>query len=288
LSHLQNKEILHRVPVVYRVDNEVATYDPVGLSGVKLEAEVLFITAFSQNLKNALNAFEGADVEIEEVSAAPLAAAEAVLEKREKEAGVMLLDLGASTTSIILFEEGTLYSLDVLPFGSSHITHDIAMGLRITLEEAEKIKINYGSVEPAAVFLKKPVSRQGASDLVYGNYSRRKLSEIIEARLSDIFELVEKHLKKVERTNLLPSGIVLTGGGANLPGIENFVKECLKLHVKVAEPNNLGGFKEKVNNPAWSVAVGAALLGLKKQSSLSPLLRGRTGPLFKWLRAFLP
>jgi len=84
LSHLQNKEILHRVPVVYRVDNEVATYDPVGLSGVKLEAEVLFITAFSQNLKNALNAFEGADVEIEEVSAAPLAAAEAVLEKREK------------------------------------------------------------------------------------------------------------------------------------------------------------------------------------------------------------
>lgn len=288
LNRLQNKEILHKVPVLYRVDNETATHDPIGLNGVKLEAETLFVTVFSQNLKNAIKVFEEAVVEMEEIIAAPLAASEAVLEKREKEAGVMLLDFGAATTSVTLFEEGLPYSLEVFPFGSSHITHDIAMGLRITLEEAEKIKVSYGSVEPAAVLPKKPASRQGGTDFVYGNYSRRKLSEIIEARLSDIFELIEKHLKKVNRTGLLPAGVVLVGGGANLPGIEHFTKECLKVYARVAQPNNLGGFKEKVHNPAWSVAVGTALLALQKQSLLSPLLRGQTGPLFKWLRAFLP
>lgn len=283
LNRLQNREVLHKVPILYRIDNETAIHDPIGLNGVKLEAETLFVTAFSQNLKNAIRSFEDADVEMEEITAAPLAASHAVLEKREKEAGVMLLDFGAAATSIILFEEGLPYSLEVFPFGSSHITHDIAMGLRVNLEEAEKIKINYGNVEPAH-----SASAAHKKDLVYGNYSRRKLSEIIEARLSDIFELVEKHLKKADRAGLLPAGVVLVGGGANLPGIENFAKDYLKVYARVAYPNNLGGFKEKVHNPAWAVAVGAALLALEKQSLLSPLLRGRTGPLFKWLRAFLP
>lgn len=281
LNRLSNREILHKIPILYRVDNEIPTHDPEGLSGVKLEAEVLFITSFSQNLKNALKVFDETGLEIEEIVAAPIAAAHAILERREKEAGIMLLDLGAATTSLILFEENSPYSLEILPFGSAHITNDIAMGLRITLEEAEKIKINYGSVEPSAGLSKK-------TDFVYGNYSRRKLSEIIEARMAEIFELVEKHLKKVDRAGLLPAGIVIIGGGANLPGIANFAKERFKLHVKIAEPDNVGGFKEKVKNPAWAVAVGAALIALEKQKSLSPFFRGPTGSLFRWLRAFLP
>jgi len=126
------------------------------------------------------------------------------------------------------------------------------------------------------------------SDLVYGNYSKKKLAEIIEARLDDIFELVEKHLKKVERLGILPGGVVIVGGGANLPGIEEFAKERLKLHARVAEPAALGGFKDKVRNPAWSVAVGTTLMALEKKNSLSPFLRGRSGSFFKWLRAFLP
>ena len=296
LNRLSNREILHKIPALYRIDNETQTHDPEGLSGTKLEAEVLFITSFSQNLKNVLKAFEEAELEIEEIVAAPAAAAHAILERREKEAGIMLLDLGAATTSLILFEENAPYSLEILPFGSSHITHDIAMGLRVTLEEAEKIKINYGSVEPALASANKlarparlPIGGQaGGTDLVYGNYSRRKLSEIIEARMTDVFELVEKHLKKVDRAGLLPAGIVIVGGGANLPGIANFAKERFKLHVKIAEPDNIGGFKEKVKNPAWAVAVGAALMALEKQNSLSPFFRGPTGSLFRWLRAFLP
>ena len=281
LTRLQNREILHKFPVLFRIDNETIARDPVGLTGVRLETEVLFITSFSQNLKNAIKALEEADIYIEEIIASPLAAAHAVLEPREKEVGVMLLDLGASTTSVILFEEGLPYSLEVFPFGSSHITQDIAMGFRITLEEAEKIKINNGAVRHDAPPNKK-------SDLVYGNYSKKKLAEIIEARLDDIFELVEKHLKKVERAGLLPGGVVIVGGGANLPGIEEFAKERLKLHARVAKPAALEGFRDKVRNPAWSVAVGTALMALEKETALSPFLRGRSGSFFKWLRAFLP
>ena len=282
LSRTQNREILHKFPVLYRVDNETITHDPVGLMGVRLEAEVLFIISFSQSLKNAIKAFEEADIYIEEIMASPLAAAHAVLDRREKEVGAMLLDLGASTPSVILFEEELPYSLEVIPFGSSHITQDIAMGLRVTLEEAEKIKINHGAVRYENSFSNRK------SDLVYGNYSKKKLAEIIEARLDDIFELVEKHLKKVERAGLLPGGVIIVGGGANLPGIEEFAKERLKLHARVAEPAALEGFKDKVRNPAWSVAVGTALMALEKKNALSPFLRGRSGSFFKWLRAFLP
>ncbi len=282
LSRIQNREILHKFPVLYRIDNETISHDPVGLMGVRLEAEVLFITSFSQSLKNIIKAFEEADVYIEEIIASPLAAANAVLEPRDKEVGMMLLDFGASTTSVILFEEGLPYSLEVLPFGSSNITQDIAAGLRVTLEEAEKIKINYGAVRY------ENSSSNKKFDLVYGNYSKKKLAEIIEARLDDIFELVEKHLKKVERLGILPGGAVIVGGGANLPGIEEFARERLRLHARVAEPVALEGFKDKVRNPAWSVAVGAALMALEKKNSLSPFLRGRSGSFFKWLRAFLP
>ncbi|MDP3935112.1 MAG: cell division protein FtsA [Candidatus Giovannonibacteria bacterium] len=281
LTRMQNREVLHKFPVLFHIDGETITQDPVGLVGVRLEAEVLFITSFSQNLKNAIKALEEADIYIEEIIASPLAAAHAVLEPREKEIGIMLLDLGASTTSVILFVEGLPCSLEVIPFGSSHITQDIAMGLRVTMEEAEKIKINHGAVRYENSSPKK-------NDLVYGNYSKKKLAEIIEARLDDIFELVEKHLKKVELAGLLPGGIVIVGGGANLPGIEEFAKERLKLHARVAEPIALEGFKDKVRNPAWSVAVGTALLALEKETALSPFLRGRSGSFFKWLRAFLP
>lgn len=281
LSRLQNREILHRIPLVYKLDGEMETHDPVSLTAGKLEAEVLFITAFLQNIKNVLRALEEAGIEAEELIANPLAASRATLTKREKEIGAMVLDLGAATTSIMLFEEGLPYSLETLPIGSQHITQDIAVGFKIDLEEAEKLKTNYGAVGAEAENFPK------REDLVYGNYSKKKLAEIIEARLSDIFELIEKHLKKVDRAGLLPAGIFIVGGGANIPGIESFTRDSLRLPARVAEPENLGGLKDKIKNPAWSVAVGAALMALEKKST-SPLLRGASGPFFRWLRAFLP
>ena len=290
LTRIQNKEILHRVPISYRIDNEVPTHDAVGLSGIKLEAEVLFITSQLQHVKSVIKALEEAGVETEELVAGPLALAETALAKRDKEVGAMLVDIGSATTSVVLFEEGLPYSLEVLPFGSSNITHDIAMGFRIDLEEAEKIKLNYGFVGETSEATSQPKKSSRHSpkdDLVYGQYSKKELAEIIEARLSDIFELIEKHLKKVERVGLLPAGVFIVGGGANLPGIENFAKEYLKLAAKVVEPDALDGFKEKVKNPAWAGALGIAQWALEMESG-SPLLRGRSGSFVKWLRAFLP
>lgn len=289
LAKLQNREILHKIPMRYKADNEMPSRDPVGLMGLKLEAETLFITCLTQNIKNAVKAFEIADLYAEEMLATPLAVAEAVLSKRDKEVGSMILDLGASTTSLIIFEEGMPFSLEIIPLGSAHITHDIAIGFKTTIEEAEKLKINYGAVGSEAANLKKPARQSaGGDELVYGNYSKKKLAEIIEARLSDIFESAEKHLKKVERSRLLAAGVSIVGGGANLPGIESVAKEMLDLPARVSEPVNLGGVKEKIKNPAWAGAAGVALWALEKESSVSPFLRGNSGSFFRWLRAFLP
>ncbi|OGF74780.1 cell division protein FtsA [Candidatus Giovannonibacteria bacterium RIFCSPHIGHO2_02_FULL_46_20] len=280
LSRVQNREILHKIPLLYYVDNDTVTHDPLGLSGIKLEAETLFITMFSHHTKAVLKALDEAQVEVEELAATPFALSHAVFSKREKEVGVMALDIGAATTSLVIFEEGLPYSLEVIPWGSAHITHDIAMGFQISIDEAEKLKINHGAVT-------RSVSPGKKEDTVYGNYSKKKLSEIIEARLNDIFELVEKHLKKVDRTGLLPAGVVLVGGGANLPGIDSFVREYLKLPVRIGSPEHIGGFKDKVNNPAWAGAVGVALMGLSQKGG-APMFRGKSGVLLRWLRTFLP
>jgi len=288
LTKLQNREILHKIPMHYKVDNEMWNQDPVGLMGLKLEAETLFITYLTQNAKSVIKTLETAELNVEEMMATPLAAAGAVLSKRDKEIGGIILDLGAYTTSVILFAEGLPFSLEVIPFGSAHITHDIAIGFKTTIEEAEKLKINYGAVGSEAVSFKKPARPAGWDELVYGNYSKKKLAEIIEARLSDIFELAAKHLKKVEMAGLLPAGVFIVGGGANLPGIESFAKDILDLPARVSEPANLGGVKEKIKNPAWAGAVGIALTALEKESSVSQLFRGNSGSFFRWLRAFLP
>ena len=286
LSRAQNREILHQIPISYKIDNETLTHDPVGLSGIKLEAETLFISIFSQNFKSLLKTLDEADIDVEDIIALPFTLSSSVLTKREIEFGVMILDIGAATTSLMLFEENHPYSLEVLPIGSSHITNDIAVGFQITLEEAEKLKLNYGTVESETLHgVPKKSSRD---ELVYGHYSKKKLSIIIDARLGDIFELIEKHLKKVGRMGLLPAGIVITGGGSNLPGIAEYAKDHLKLPARVAEPANLGGFQDKIKNNIWSGAIGVALMALEEKKRQSSLLRGPSGPLFRWLRAFLP
>ena len=270
LSRAQNREILHQIPISYKIDNETLTHDPIGLSGIKLEAETLFISIFSQNFKSLIKTLDEADLDIENIVAGPFALSQSVLTRREREFGAMIIDIGSATTSIMLFEENHPYSLEVLPIGSGHITNDIAVGFQITLEEAEKIKINY------------------RDDLVYGHYSKKKLSMIIDARLGDIFELIEKHLKKVERVGLLPAGVVITGGGSNLPGIDEYAKDYLKLPARIAEPVSLGGFQDKIKNNIWSGAIGVALMALEEKNGQSALFRSTSGPFFRWLRAFLP
>lgn len=276
LSRIQNKDILHRVPLLYKVDSEMPTQDPSGLSGSKLEVETMFVVAQSPAIKSTIKAFEEADIEVEEIVASPLLVSKAVLEKRETEVGVLVLDLGLSTSSISIFEDGLPYSLEVLPVGSGHVTQDIAVGFQIDLDEAEKIKLDFKGYDK---FSKK-------DEMVHGKYSKKKLFDIIEARFLDIFELVEKHLKKVDRMGLLPAGVVIVGGGANFPDIEEIAKDHLKLPSRIGHPQGIEGAIELIKNPAWSTACGIALFGL--ENSKNPLLRGRSGAFIRWLRTFLP
>jgi len=251
----------------------------VGMKGNKLEAEVLYITCLSQHLADLIKNIELTGVTVDDIIASPLAASLVAISKHQKEAGCVLANLGAGTVSIIVFEEDIPISLEVFPIGSKHITNDIALGFQIPLEEAEKLKREFGA------------------DI---SVSKRKLNDIIEARLNDIFELIESHLKKINRNGLLPAGIILTGGGAGLFSLEEIAKSSLRLPAKVSTPlpvqgqelNIIGNYKDQViNDPGWSVALGLCVWGMrdrdKKGSNLKVLSKFKTN-LKRWFKTFLP
>ncbi len=269
LSRITNRTIVHRIPIVYKIDGEIVPGRAIGMKGEKLEADVLFITSLSQHLNDRVKSAEASGIAIDDIVAAPFAASCAVLNKRQKEVGVILVDIGAETTSIAVFEEGNLISLEIFPFGSAHITNDIAIGLQISLEEAEELKFNYVS-----------------------DNQKKKLTDIIEARLGDIFELIETHLKKIGRNELLPAGAILTGGGANLSNIESFAKNALKLPAKIGTPVITPKIQDKqILNPKWATSLGLCILG--SDETLNPdaetgLSKKTRNPIFGWFKSFLP
>jgi cell division protein FtsA len=272
LGGLANRTIIHRLPVFYKIDGEIILGQAIGTKGEKLEADALFITCLNQHLDGLVKSMEIADIAIDDIIAEPLAASYASLNKRQKEVGAVLVDIGAETTSLAVFEEGNILSLAVFPFGSTHITNDIALGLRISLEEAEQLKFGYIS-----------------------DNQKRKLSDIIEARLDDIFELIENHLKKIGRSGLLPAGAVLIGGGANLAGIENFAEKSLKLPVKMGTPVvPLKIHDKQIANPKWLTALGLCILGaagsldLEAENKIGRKKFQFQQPFFRWLKSFLP
>ncbi len=270
LSRIANRTIVHRIPITYKIDGEIVPGRPIGMKGEKLEADVLFITVLNQHLNDRVKSIEASGIAIDDIVAAPLAASCAVLNKRQKEVGVILVDIGAETTSIAVFEEGNLISLEIFPFGSAHITNDIAIGLQVSLEEAEELKFNY-----------------------VADNQKKKLTDIIEARLGDIFELIGAHLKKIGRNELLPAGVILTGGGANLANIESFAKNALKLPAKIGTPVITPKIQDKqILNPKWATSLGLCILGSDEtlnpdtEAGLNP--KKTRNPIFGWFKSFLP
>ena len=209
------------------------------MHGIKLEVKTLFVTSLNQHIEDIVLALTEAGVEPIDIVASPIAASFVALNERQKIVGCALVNIGAETVSIVVFENGAPLSLHVFSIGSSDITNDIALGLKIPLEEAESLKIN--------------------SD--YGNFSKKKLDEIIEARLTDIFELIENHLKKIKRNGLLPAGIIFTGGGSAIPMLENLSKETLNLPSKIGNGEIFGNTKTKVRDSSWFVAFGLCMSG---------------------------
>ena len=267
---LINRKILHTIPVQFRIDGKVVLGRPSAWKGNKLEAKTLFITCLEQHTDDLIEAIESLGVEVENVVAAPLAASLVSLTKPQKIAGVVLANIGAETVSIAVFENNDPISLEVFPLGSTDITNDIALGLKIPLEEAETIKLGNA---PA------------------GNYSKRKLEEIVQARLSDIFELIDAHLKKINRNGLLPAGIVLTGGGANLGGIGEFARYSLELPSRLSTGLIGGNSKIQVKDATWSVAYGLCLISFAdKEETLfgGSFVKKARGNFINFFKQFLP
>jgi cell division protein FtsA len=250
-----NREVLHIIARDFHVDNESGIKDPVGMHGVRLEADTLVIECSSSFLKNLFKCVRLAGLSIEDYVFSPLAAAEAVLTKRQKELGTMLLDLGAGTSSFIVFEEGVPVHAGVIPVGGNNITNDIAVGMRTHVDIAEKIKLAMGSCLPdeasrkqsirLAEFLEERVLSENSTPPRAGQKSPRaeftdansprELATIIKARIQDIFELLQKELRKVNKLQLLPAGIVFIGGASELGGITELTRREMKLPAEYAK-----------------------------------------------------
>jgi cell division protein FtsA len=233
-----NKKIIHTIPIAYKLDGKDIYARPEGLRGIKLEVKTLFITCLKQNMEDLITALTLAKIDIEEITASPIITGNILLNNKQKVAGCVLVDIGFETVSTVVFENNLPISVSVFPIGSMDITKDIALGLRISLEEAESIKL--GSV-------------------IGGDYSKKKIDEIIEARLGDIFELVGNNLKRLKRFELLPAGIIITGGGSAINNIEEIARNQLKLPVRVGPIDYSLNNKFKIRDNSWYTALGLAL-----------------------------
>lgn len=296
-----NREIVHLIPRNFTIDNQEAIKNPVGMNGVRLEVDALVVEGGTPFIKNLNKCLGEAGVNIKELILSSLAASRSTLTKRQKELGVMLLDLGGGTSSMGVYEEGDIIHLAVLPIGGGSITNDLAIGLKTSIDAAERVKLEYGSANPLEINKKDQIDLSKISKAEQGMVSRRKVAEIIEARLQEIFGLCAKELKRIGRMGLLPAGVVLTGGGAKMPGIIDLAKIELGLPVQIGFPMELEGVVEKIDDPSFATSVGLILWGkdlsLKGKKggfflSLPSLginsMTHTVGKIRKWFKAFLP
>ncbi len=234
---ITNRKIIYASPTLYRLDGKEIVGRPIGMHGVKLDVRTLFVTVLSQHLEDLLSAASEAGVEAIDVIPSALAGGMMALSEKQKIAGSLLIDIGAEETSLAVFENNVLVGLAVGKIGSADITNDIALGLKISLEEAEAVKI----------------------ESMITNHSRKKLDEIIDARLSDIFELADAYLRKIKRSGLLPAGVTAIGGGSSLPKVAALAKEYLGLPARLGAPDGWAGDRSKIKDSSWFVAFGLAL-----------------------------
>jgi cell division protein FtsA len=297
ISIPSNKEVLHVFPKSFTLDGQTGIKDPLGMTGIRLEVDTIIVQAGLPFVRNLTKAIMQAGLEIEDLVLAPCAAAESVLKKRQKDLGVCLVDLGAGTTGMAVYEEGDLLHTAVLPIGASHITNDIAIGLRCSIETAEKVKLQFGHCDPKAVDKNEEIDLSRLDKNEEQATSRGYVVEIIEARLEEIFSYVNSELKKIQRDGKLPAGIVLTGGGANLPGVVEFSKKHLRLPSVLGRPENITTIIDRVSDPSFATAAGLVLWGNKYASgsgarfgdAIKNIMSNKTvANVRKWLKSFLP
>jgi cell division protein FtsA len=256
------REVLHVIPRNYSLDGQTGLRSPLGMLGFRLEVEAHIITAATQNIQNLEKCVVDAGVFVDRFILNPLASGDVVLTRDEREAGVMVVDIGGGTTDLAMFIDGSVWHTAVIAVGGQHVTNDIAHGLHLPFELAEAVKLKYGHADPKAVSPLEAFPIQPFGEELPSKVQRTDLALIVYARASEIFELILKEAKRSGYDGLLKAGIVLTGGSSLLPGIKTVASDVLKMPVRVAQPENVTGMGDTLKNPSYSTSVGLLKLGL--------------------------
>jgi cell division protein FtsA len=273
----QDREVLHVLPQEYFVDNQGGIKNPIGISGVRLEAEVHIVTGAGPSAQNIIRSVSRTGLNVIGMVLEPLASSYAVLDNNEKELGVALIDLGGGTTDLAIFYDGTIRHTAVVPLGGQNVTNDIALGLKTPVENAEIIKRKYGcafqdSLSQPESFLVKGIGGRDPREV-----SRQTLAAIIQPRMEEIFSLVAKEIKRSDYSDKLAAGIVLTGGGALLDGCDDLADQLFGHESKIGIPQGFGGLVESAQTPVLATGVGLVLFGMEDTSPSKTTGRGRHG-----------
>ncbi|MEX0748427.1 MAG: cell division protein FtsA [Candidatus Saccharimonadales bacterium] len=253
-----NREIIQIFPRNYTVDGQEHVKDPIGMSGMRLEVDTCLVTAATPFLKNTTRSVNQAGVTVNLHSATVLAAARTVANAQDKEIGCTVIDIGTNTTGVAVYEEGEVLHAAVIPVGAAHVTNDIAIGLRTEIETAEAIKLEHVDADPRTAHANEGFMVKELNGEML-NVTRAEVNEIAQARLQELFDLINRELGKVKRDGMLPGGALLCGGGANLTGIAELAKQQLRLPVHIKSPRGFSGIVDKIQNPEFATVIGLML-----------------------------
>ncbi len=286
-----DREVLHVLPQEFIVDNQPGIKNPVGISGVRLEAEVHIVTGAVTSAQNIVRSVKKANLKVAGLVLEPLASSYAVLDKNEKDLGVALVDLGGGTTDLAMFYDGSIRHTAVIGLGGQNVTNDIALGLRTPIEQAEEIKKKYGSAHKNLVSKNEVFQVPGIGGRPPREVSRTLLTSIIQPRMEEIFSLVSKEIKRSDFGDLLGAGVVLTGGGALLEGSVVLAEEIFGLPAKIGVPQGFTGLVESASSPIFATGVGLIFYGLKnKGKEWKQVGEDETNlftRIFQWMRHFV-
>lgn len=256
-----DREIIHLVPRGFIVDGQDGVRDPVGMAGHRLEVEAHIVTGAVATIHNLIKCVHRAGIEVDDLVLQPLASAEAVLTDVERELGVVLVDIGGGTTDVAVFIQGSIWYTAVLPLGGNNITHDLAVGLRIPTEAAEELKLTHATVHPDELGQGGTIEVESFEPGVPQTVDRRQVTEIVLARVEEILEHVAMEIKKSGYWGLIPAGVVLTGGTAELRGLPALAQRVLGMPVRVGLPRGFDGLSDTLSRPAFATSVGLVLWG---------------------------
>lgn len=263
-----DREIIHAIPIEYVVDNEKGIKDPVGMSGVKLEAEVHIVTAAITSAQNIYTALERAGLRVKDLVLQPLASSYSVLQGDEIDLGVCLLDIGGGTTDLAIFYDGAIRYSEVIPLGGEYITNDIAIGIRTPYKQAEEIKKKNASISLPAEEAKEEIKVPGIGGREDRNITRELLASIVTPRVEEILMITNKAIKRSGFYDVLAAGVVITGGTARLHGLDALAEDVFHLPVKIGIPKKIGGLTDIVQDPIYATGVGLILYGFEKKNQV--------------------